>query len=166
MFRFASIALSASLVLNSPAGAMTQPGSRISSGPSTALRAGQRVRITHANGQQMIGTVVAVTADAARLTDGAQEQTIDLSGARRIEVSNGSTSKGAGAKTGALRWGLIMGAVGAISLGLQHEEVGEEGSSVGEAVALGLWSGGLFGGLIGAGIGAARAGEKWETTWP
>ena len=48
------------------------------------------------------------------------------------------------------------------STGLQHEQVGEDGSSVGHAAALGAWSGGLFGGLIGAGVGAARAGEQWE----
>jgi hypothetical protein len=123
------------------------------------------VRITNDNGQ-LIGTVVSVTSDSVRITDGAQERAIPLAGVRRIDVSTGVTSKGAGAKKGALRWGLILAGVGAVSLGLQHDEVGEDGSSVGEAVALGLWSGGLFGGLIGAGIGAARAGEKWEKVWP
>jgi hypothetical protein len=46
---------------------------------------------------------------------------------------------------------------------LQHDEIGENGSSVGHAAALGAWSGGLFGGLIGAGVGAARAGEQVGT---
>jgi hypothetical protein len=59
-----------------------------------------------------------------------------------------------------------MAGIGAVSLGLQHDEVGEDGSTVGEAVALGLWSGGLLGSVIGAGVGAARAGEKWQQVWP
>ena len=157
MHRFASIALSASLLINSTVGVAAQPATRISSG--------QRVRITNESGQQ-IGTVVAVNPDSVRITDGAIEKTIPLAGVRRIDVSKGTTSKGAAAKKGAVTWGLIFAGIGAVSLGLQHDDVGEDGSSVGEAVALGLWSGGLFGGLIGAGVGAARAGEKWETVWP
>ena len=173
MSRFAAVAVSASMLINGAAVTADQPASKISSGPSTtlragpstALRAGQRVRITNDSGQ-LIGTVVAVTPDAVRITDGAQERTVSMSSVRRIDVSAGTTSKGAGAKKGAIRWGLIMAGIGAVSLGLQHDEVGEDGSSVGEAVALGLWSGGLFGGLIGAGVGAARAGEQWEHLWP
>jgi len=165
MHRFAALAVSASLLVNSAAIAAEQPASRISSGPSTALRASQRVRIRHMH-RFAARTVVSVTNDSVRITDGAQERAIPLAGVRRIDVSTGVTSKGAGAKKGAIRWGLILASVGAVSLGLQHDEVGEDGSSVGEAVALGLWSGGLFGGLIGAGVGAARAGEKWEKVWP
>jgi hypothetical protein len=51
---------------------------------------------------------------------------------------------------------------GAISLGLQHDQVGDGSSVVGSAVALGAWSGMLFGGLIGAAIGAGHSGERWE----
>ena len=157
MDRFAAVALAASLVINSSAMVAQQPAPRLSSG--------QRVRIT-ADSETLIGTVAAVTADGVRITDGAQERAIPLASVRRIDVSKGVTSKGAGAKKGALRWGLIMAGIGAVSLGLQHDDVGDDGASVGEAVALGLWSGGLFGGLIGAGVGAARAGERWEKVWP
>ena len=49
---------------------------------------------------------------------------------------------------------------GAISLGLQHDQVGD-GSSVGGAVAGRLvWD--ALGGLIGAAIGAGHSGERWE----
>jgi len=157
MFRIAAIAVSASILINSSALVAEQLSTKISNG--------QRVRITNDSGQ-LIGTVVAVTSDSIRITDGAQERTVELARVKRIDVSTGVTSKGAGAKKGAIRWGLIMAGIGAVSLGLQHDDVGEDGSSVGEAVALGLWSGGLFGGLIGAGVGAARAGEKWEKVWP
>lgn len=133
--------------------------------PAPAIAAGQRVRITDDSGTQ-IGTVIAVTADNIRVTDGAREQTITLTGARRIEVSKGGSNRGASAKKGAIRGAIISGAIGAILLGLQHEQVGDNGSSFGKAAALGAWSGGLFGGLIGAGIGAARAGEQWEQVWP
>jgi len=157
MSRFVAIAVSASLLINSAAIAAEQPSTKISSG--------QRVRITNESGQ-LIGTVVTVSGDSVRITDGAQERTVPLAGVKRIDVSTGTTSKGAGAKKGAIRWGLIMAGLGAVSLGLQHDDVGEDGSSAGEAVALGLWSGGLFGSLIGAGVGAARAGEKWQKVFP
>lgn len=157
MSRFAALAISASLLINSSAVAAEQSAPRISNG--------QRVRITNESGQ-LIGTVVTVAADSVRITDGARERTVSLLGVKRIDVSTGTTSKGAGAKKGALRWGLIFAGIGAVSLGLQHDDVGEDGSSAGEAVALGLWSGGLFGGLIGAGVGAARAGEHWEKVFP
>ena len=53
----------------------------------------------------------------------------------KIEVSRGRRSRGQAAWTKA-KWGALIGAVpGAISLGLQHEQVGENGSSVAEAVA-------------------------------
>ena len=79
----------------------------------------------------------------------------------RIEISRGIRSR----KTSAWRhgkWGAVIGAVpGAISLALQHEEVGG-GASAAKAAALGAWSGGLFGGVIGAVVGALRPGENWE----
>jgi hypothetical protein len=79
----------------------------------------------------------------------------------RIEISRGFLSRKESAWKYA-KWGVVIGAVpGAISLGLQHEEVGG-GSSVAKATALGAWFGALFGGLIGAAIGAGRRGEKWE----
>ena len=59
-----------------------------------------------------------------------------------------------------------MEIVGAISLGLQHRQVGAGGSLVGEAAALGAFSGGLFGGLIGAAVGAGRAGDRWKEVKP
>jgi len=135
--------------------------------PAAKIAPGQRVRVT-TDSDTAVGTVVAVTPDSVRLTDGAVERTVSLTNARRIEVSLGGKSKGAGAKKGAIRGALILGAAGAILAGLQHEEIGEdpEGVSVGHAAALGAWSGGLFGGLIGAGVGAARAGEKWELVFP
>ena len=78
-----------------------------------------------------------------------------------MDVSRGQESRKRSAWSRA-KWGIVIGAVpGAVSLGLQHEEVGG-GSSVGKAAALGAWSGGLFGGLIGAAIGAARPPENWE----
>ena len=78
-----------------------------------------------------------------------------------IEISRGLLSRKNSAWKRA-KWGALIGAVpGAISLGLQHEEVGG-GTSVAQAAALGAWSGGLFGGLVGAVVGAAHPGENWE----
>lgn len=130
--------------------------------PSAKISAGERVRITNDRGTH-VGTVAAVTSDAVRLTDGAREATIPLSGVKSIEVSRGRESKW---KKYALRGAIAAGAIGAISLGLQHEEVGENGSSAGKAAALGAWSGGLFGGLIGGAIGATKHADHWEQVWP
>jgi hypothetical protein len=127
----------------------------------------QRVRLWTEAAEAVTGRVVAVTPETVQVAqDGRDPVTVAVATVRRVEVSRGGSSKGAGARKGALWGAIISGTIGAISLGLQHDSVGEDGSSVGEAVALGLWSGGLFGGLIGAGIGAARAGEKWEQVWP
>ena len=134
---------------------------------SLPISVDQRVRVWTASSTAVTGRVASVNADGFEVTeDGRAPIRIARAAVQRIEVSRGRTSKGAGAKKGALWGAIIMGAAGAVLLPLQHEEVGENGSSVGKAAALGAWSGGLFGGLIGAGVGAARAGEKWETIYP
>ena len=127
----------------------------------------QRVRVWTDAADATIGRVTAVTPETVQLAvDGREPATVAVSTIRRVEVSRSHTARGAGFKKGAIRGALITAAVGAVSLGLQHETVGEDGSSVGEAVALGLWSGGLFGGLIGGAIGAARSGDRWEQVYP
>ena len=124
----------------------------------------QRVRVWTAAAEAVTGRVVAQTADTLQIAaDGKEPVTVAVPTVRRVEVSRGGKSKGAGAKKGALWGAIISGAIGAVLLPLQ---IGESGQSVGEAVALGAWSGALFGGLIGAGVGAARAGEQWEQVWP
>ena len=127
----------------------------------------QRVRVWTDAADATTGRVTAVTPDTVQLAvDGREPATVAVSTIRRVEVSRSHTSRGAGFKKGAIRGAIIMAAIGAVSLGLQHETVGEDGSSVGEAVALGVWSGGLFGGLIGGAFGAARAGDRWEQVYP
>ena len=72
-------------------------------------------------------------------------------------------TRGQSAWTGA-KWGaLVLAIPSAISLAVQHEEVG---TSIGGAAALGAFSGGLLGGLIGAAVGAGRAGDRWERIEP
>ena len=127
----------------------------------------QRVRVWTSAPEAITGRVVSVSADGFELSnDGGAPVRVARPAAQRIEVSRGITSKGAGAMKGAVWGAIIVGAAGAVLAGLQHDEIGEDGSSVGHAAALGAWSGGLFGGLIGAGVGAARAGERWEQVWP
>jgi hypothetical protein len=127
----------------------------------------QRVRVWTSAPEAITGRVVSVSVDGFELSN---ESGAPLRVARptvqRIEVSRGVTPRGAGAMKGAVRGAIISGAAGAVLAGLQHDEIGENGSSVGHAAALGAWSGGLLGGLIGAGVGAARAGERWEKVWP
>ena len=125
----------------------------------------QRVRVETV-GSTVTGRVVSVTPDTLQLAvNGPDPVTIATATVRRVDVSRGSGRKAA-AKKSAIKWAVISGTIGAISLGLQHDTVGESGSSVGKAAALGAWSGGLFGGLIGAGIGAARGADQWEQVWP
>ena len=123
----------------------------------------QRVPVTTADGAH-VGRVIAIAADSVRLSiDDQNPISIDRPTIRSIEVSRGRESK---AKKYAIRGAIIAGLIGAISLGLQHESVGEDGSSAGEAAALGAFSGGLFGGLIGGAIGAAKSADRWEQVWP
>ena len=126
----------------------------------------QRVRVETV-GSTITGRVVAVTPDTLRLAvEGPDPVTVTTATVRRVDVSRGQSSRGASARKWAIRGAVISGLLGAISLGLQHDTVGESGSSVPKAAALGAWSGGLFGGLIGAGIGASRGGDRWEQVWP
>ncbi len=127
----------------------------------------QRVRLWTDAADAVTGRVTEVTPATVQVAmDGRDPVTVATSTVRRVEISRGQPSRGAGFRKGAIRGAIIMGALGAISLALQHEQVGEDGSSAGKAAALGAWSGGLFGGLIGGGIGAARAGDRWEQVWP
>ena len=128
---------------------------------SLPISVDQRVRLTIAGDSTRVGHVISVTAQNVRLAD--DEHDIATKNITRIEVSR---SQGSKAKKYAIRGAIISAAIGAISLGLQHDTVGEDGSSVGEAAALGAFSGGLFGGLIGGAIGATKRADRWEQVWP
>ena len=123
---------------------------------------GSRVRVSVNDGRRLTGRVEQVTADTlVLLPEGQAAVSLPIATLNRVDVSRGSQSRGRSAWRYAT-WGAAIGAAsGAISLGLQHEQVGD-GSSVGSAVALGAWSGMLFGGLIGAAIGAGRSSERWD----
>jgi hypothetical protein len=127
----------------------------------------QRVRIWTDAADAAIGRVTTVNRDAVQLApDDGDPTTVAASAIRRVEISRGRTTRGAGFKKGAIRGALILAAIGAVSSALQHEQIGEDGATVTEAALLGIWSGGLFGGLIGGAIGAARSGDRWEQLWP
>jgi hypothetical protein len=131
------------------------------------ITADQRVRLWTDAADAVVGTVAALTPQAVQISaGGADPITVATTAVRRVEVSRGQTSRGAGFRKGAVRGALILGALGAVLLPLQRGEVGDDGATVAEAVALGIWSGGLFGGLIGGAIGASRAGDRWEQIWP
>jgi len=141
--------------------------------PSASAQSGlpiavdQRVRLWTDAADAVTGRVTAVTPTTVHVApEGREAVTVATSTVRRIESSRSRTSRGAGFRKGAIRGAIIMGVLGAISLGLQHDDVGEDGATVSEAVLLGVWSGGLFGGLIGGAIGAARSGDQWEQVWP
>lgn len=122
---------------------------------------GERVRVKTSTGDRLTGRVVETSADAIVI------QVDDESGSRSIQkedlaiIERGaprSRCRGAWSKA---KWGALIGAASGTTLGFQHEQVGEDGATVGEAIALGVWSGGLFGGLIGAALGAMNPGEEW-----
>ena len=128
-----------------------------------AIGVGARIRVWTPDMRKVTGRVEASTADLLVVQPDGTTASVSLPVASlsRIDISRGLPSRAHSAWTRA-RWGALIGAVpGAISLGLQHEQVGG-GSSAARAAALGAWSGGLFGGLIGAVVGAARPGEDWE----
>lgn len=127
----------------------------------------QRVRLWTDAADAVVGRVAAVSPQSVQIAvSGVEPITVATTAVRRVEVSRGQTSRGQGFKKGALWGAIILGSIGAVSLAFQHEQVGEDGATVAEAAALGIWSGGLFGGLIGGGIGAARSGDRWEQVWP
>jgi hypothetical protein len=128
---------------------------------SLPINVDQRVRLTIAGDSTRVGRVISVTAQSVRMAD--DEHDIAAKNITRVEVSRGHASK---AKKYAIRGAIISAAIGALSLGYQHDTVGEDGSSVGEAAALGAFSGGLFGGLIGGAIGATKSADRWEQVWP
>lgn len=128
-----------------------------------AIDVGARIRVWTSDMRKFTGRVEALTSDILVLQPDGQTASVSMPVATliRIEISRGLLSRKNSAWRHA-KWGAVIGAVpGAISLGLQHEQVGG-GSSVAKATALGAWSGGLFGGLIGAVVGAAHPGENWE----
>jgi hypothetical protein len=127
------------------------------------LSAGARVRIWTSEMRKVVGRVDAVTSDSLMFhPDGKSDAiAVPVAAVLRLDVSRGSLSRKNSAWKRAKWSGAIGAAAGAISLGLQHEQVGE-GASPAEGAALGAWSGALFGGLIGALVGAARPAENWE----
>lgn len=137
---------------------------RRASAEEQELETGIRVRVSTADGDKITGRIEKLDADTLliELNDESRTLSVPFVGMTQIEVSRGRRSRAQAAWTKA-KWGALIGAVpGAISLSMQHEQVGEDGSSIAEAVALGALSGGLFGGLIGAAIGAISPGEAWQ----
>ena len=127
---------------------------------------GQRVRVTTTAGERLTGSVGEKTSEAlvVELDDDAGSRSIPL-----VDVTILETGRPQGRCQSAwstAKWWALIGAASGLTLGFQHEQVGEDGSSFAEAAALGAWSGGLFGGLIGAWIGAANPGEEWLTVNP
>jgi hypothetical protein len=127
---------------------------------------GARVRVKTTAGERLTGRMGERTSDALvlELEDDGGSRSIPL-----VEVTTIETSRPQGRCQSAwskAKWWALIGAASGLTLGFQHEQVGEDGSSFAEAAALGAWSGGLIGGLIGAGIGAANPGDEWVTVNP
>ena len=131
-----------------------------------AIDVGARIRVWTSEMGTVTGRVEASTSETLVVQPDTKTASVSMPVASlsRIEISRGLRSRKASAWKRA-KWGAAIGAVpGALSLALQHEQVGG-GASVAEAAALGAWSGGLFGGLIGAVVGSAHPGEIWERVW-
>lgn len=108
-----------------------------------AIAVGARIRVWTTDARKMTGRLEAVSSDTlvVQPEGTATSVSIPVTLVTRIEISRGSMSRRESAWRRAL-WGAAIGAVpGAVSLGLQHEQVGG-GSSVAKAAVLGGWSGG------------------------
>lgn len=122
---------------------------------------GQRVRITTTAGDRLKGRVAETTSDGfvIELDEDRGSRSIPLVDVASLETGRPrSRCRGAWSKA---KWWALIGAASGTTLAFQHEQVGEDGATAGEAAALGAWSGGLFGGLIGAVVGALNPGEEW-----
>lgn len=124
---------------------------------------GDRVRVSTLTLDKKSGVVESAAPGvlSIRLDGELGSISIPVAELKSIEISHGPRTRCAAAWSKG-KWGALIGGISGISLGFQHEEVGEEGLSFGEAALLGAWSGGLIGGLIGAAIGAGNPGEVWE----
>jgi hypothetical protein len=124
---------------------------------------GQRIRVTTSDGERWVGLLEERTPEAliVRLDfeDGGASRTFALTEVKGLETGRAQTRCQAAWSKG--KWWALIGAAAGTTLAFQHEQVGEDGATAGEAAALGAWSGGLFGGLIGAAVGALNPGEKW-----
>ena len=122
---------------------------------------GQRVRVTTTAGERLTGSVGEKTSDALviELDDDDGSRSISLVDVTTLETGRPQSRCQSAWSTA--KWWALIGAASGLTLGFQHEQVGEDGASFAEAAALGAWSGGLFGGLIGAWIGAANPEEEW-----
>ncbi len=130
------------------------------------IKGGQRVRVTTTAGDRLTGRVAEMNSDAfvIELDDDEGSRSIPLVDVKRLETGHPRSRCGGAWSTA--KWWALIGAASGTTLAFQHEQVGEDGSSVGEAAALGAWSGALFGGLIGAAIGALNPGEEWVRVSP
>lgn len=127
---------------------------------------GERIRVKTLAGDRLTGRVAETSSDTIviELDGDSGSRSIPKGDLASIETgAPRSRSRGAWSKA---KWGALIGAVSGTTLGFQHEQVGEDGASVAEAIALGAWSGGLFGGLIGAAIGALSPAEEWVKVNP
>ncbi|HEY7819401.1 MAG TPA: hypothetical protein VIG29_14350, partial [Vicinamibacteria bacterium] len=122
---------------------------------------GQRVRLTTTAGERLTGHVSHASSDplVIELEDGSGSRSLARSDLASVETVR-ARSRAGGAWHNA-KWGALLGAASGTTLGFWHEQVGEDGASVGEAVALGVWSGFVMGGLIGATVGALSPGHEW-----
>jgi hypothetical protein len=122
---------------------------------------GDRVRLKTTAGERLTGRISETSPDALviEVEEEPGSRSIAKSDLESVETRRARTRRG-GAWHKA-KWGSLIGAAAGTTLGFQHEQVGEDGASVGEAVALGVWSGFVMGGLIGATLGALSPGEEW-----
>ncbi len=127
---------------------------------------GQLVRITNTTGDPLTGRVVETTSDALviELDHDGGLVSIQRENVASVETLRPRTRSQAAWSNA--KWWALIGAASGLTLGFQHEQVGEDGATFAEAAALGAWSGGLFGGLIGAAVGALSPGDEWVKVSP
>jgi hypothetical protein len=127
----------------------------------------QRVRVWTDAPEAIIGRVAASSPSTLQVSiEGRVPTPIAMSAIKRVEVNRQARSRSSHFWRGAMWGAIIGGAAGAVLAIPQKDQLGEDGASTGEAMALGAWSGGLFGGLFGGAIGAGKGGDRWEQVWP
>jgi hypothetical protein len=130
------------------------------------LLPGQRIRVETKEGWRWTGRVLDATEDAIAIELDDDAGSFSFSRADLTGIETGERRSRSKAAWSRAKWGAFIGGASGLTLGFQHEQVGESGTSFGKAAALGAWSGGLLGGLIGAAIGALNPGEEWVKIHP